>query len=72
MKRREFFRRTGAVAGLGIVDPRALFAQAPESEQWRMFEITTRVDVRQPNGATRVWLPTPLAVARTRSSFEGK
>jgi transglutaminase-like putative cysteine protease len=63
MNRREFFRRTGAVAGLGIVDPRALFAQASESEQWRMFEITTRVDVRQPNGATRVWLPTPLAVA---------
>jgi transglutaminase-like putative cysteine protease len=63
MKRREFFRRSGAVAGLGILDPRALFAQASESEQWRLFEITTRVDVRQPNGATRVWLPTPLAVA---------
>ena len=51
------------MAGLGILDPRALFAQASESEQWRVFEITTRVDVRQPNGATRVWLPTPLAVA---------
>jgi len=63
MKRREFVRRAGAVAGLGILDPRALFAQASESEQWRMFEITTRIDVRQPNGATRVWLPTPLAVA---------
>ena len=63
MKRREFFRRTGAMAGLGILDPRALFAQASESEQWLVFEITTRVDVRQPNGATRVWLPTPLAVA---------
>ena len=28
-----------------------------------MFEITTRVHVLQPQGATRVWLPTPLAIA---------
>jgi len=40
-----------------------LLAQAPESERWRTFEITTRVEVLQPRGATRVWLPTPLAVA---------
>ena len=31
--------------------------------RWRTFEITTRVQVLQPRGATRVWLPTPLAVA---------
>ena len=63
MKRREFFRRAGAAAGLSIVDPRQLFAQASESERWRVFEIATRVEVLRPIGPTRVWLPTPLAVA---------
>jgi transglutaminase-like putative cysteine protease len=63
MKRRDFFRRAGAVAGLGILDPRALFAQASGSEPWRVFEITTRVEVLRPIGPTRAWLPTPLAVA---------
>ena len=46
-----------------MLDPRRLFAQAPESEPYRVFEITTRVEVLQPSGATRVWLPTPLAIA---------
>jgi transglutaminase-like putative cysteine protease len=63
MKRRDFVRCSGAVAGLGILDLRALFAQASESEPWRVFEITTRVEVLRPDGPTRVWLPTPLAVA---------
>jgi transglutaminase-like putative cysteine protease len=63
MKRREFVRRAGAATGLGILDPRVLFAQASESQRWRVFEITTRVEVLQPVGPTRVWLPTPLAVA---------
>jgi transglutaminase-like putative cysteine protease len=63
MTRRELFRRAGAAAGLGILDPRTLFAQAAGSGQWRTFEITTRVEVRQASGPTRVWLPTPLAVA---------
>jgi transglutaminase-like putative cysteine protease len=30
---------------------------------WRVFEIATKVTVLQPRGVTRVWLPTPLAVA---------
>jgi transglutaminase-like putative cysteine protease len=63
MKRREFFRRAGAAAGLGLLDPRTLLGQESGSEPWRTFEIATRVDVRQPSGPTRVWLPAPLAVA---------
>ena len=63
MKRRDFIRRAGATAGLSILDPRRLFAQASEAEPFRTFEITTRVEVLQPVGPTRVWLPTPLAVA---------
>jgi transglutaminase-like putative cysteine protease len=63
MKRREFVQHAGAAAALAILDPRGLLAQASESERWRLFEITTRVEVLHPNGATRVWLPTPMAVA---------
>jgi transglutaminase-like putative cysteine protease len=63
MKRREFFRRASAAAGLGLLDPRRLLGQQSETDGWRTFEITTRVEVRQPSGPTRVWVPTPLAVA---------
>jgi hypothetical protein len=31
--------------------------------QWRSFEVTTHVHVQNAGGITRVWLPTPLAVA---------
>ena len=30
-------------------------------EGWRVFEVTTRVQVLRPSGVTRVWLPKPLA-----------
>lgn len=40
-----------------------LFAQAIPSERWRVFEITTRVQILKPEGPTRVWLPMPLASA---------
>jgi transglutaminase-like putative cysteine protease len=63
MRRREFFRRTGAAAGLGLLGPRRLLGQPSESERWRTFEIVTRVHVQNPSGAVRVWLPTPLAAA---------
>jgi transglutaminase-like putative cysteine protease len=63
MNRREFFLRTSAAAGAALVAPRSLFAQASGSDLWRVFDITTRIEVLQPRGATRVWLPTPLAVA---------
>ena len=29
----------------------------------RIFEITTRIEILQPSGPTRVWVPTPLAAA---------
>jgi transglutaminase-like putative cysteine protease len=36
---------------------------AMTSERWRVFEITTRVQILKPAGPTRVWLPMPLASA---------
>jgi transglutaminase-like putative cysteine protease len=63
MDRRDFIYRTGmTAAALAAGDATRLIAE-PEPSVWREFEITTRVRVLQPRGATRVWLPTPLAVA---------
>jgi transglutaminase-like putative cysteine protease len=56
-------RRTflGLTAG-AVVSPR-LVAQSPDSDSWRQFEVLTTVEVLQPSGVTRVWLPTPLVDA---------
>ena len=63
MNRRDFLRRTGmTAAGLTCASRAGLLAQ-DEATRWRVFEVTTRVGVLQPRGATRVWLPTPLAAA---------
>ncbi len=62
MRRREFLERTAlAAAGLTIA-PRAFGRHASGTEAgWREFEITVHVEVLDPAGRTRVWLPTPLA-----------
>jgi transglutaminase-like putative cysteine protease len=62
MQRRDFLRFSG-LASAGLALPPAIssaFAQAPSADPWRIFEVTTRVEVLKPSGATRVWLPTPL------------
>jgi transglutaminase-like putative cysteine protease len=63
MNRREFVRRTGCGAA-GWVLAGTASAESPErsaeSPPWRTFEITTKVEVLQASGKTRVWLPTPL------------
>jgi transglutaminase-like putative cysteine protease len=62
MDRRDFLRYTG-IATAGIAVPSfatSTFAQAPAGDRWRIFEVTTRVEVLKPSGVTRVWVPTPL------------
>ena len=58
----------GAALGAMIAAPTWLHAQttapaerrfAPEAGTWRTFEVTTRVEIADPQGATRVWLPVP-------------
>ena len=63
MHRRDFLRLAGLPAA-GLLIPSAIsqaFAQSP-ADRWRTFEVTTRVEVAQSAGKTRVWLPTPLTV----------
>jgi transglutaminase-like putative cysteine protease len=61
MKRRDFLRSAGIVsATLALPKVGRLFAGRAASSGWRRFEVTTRVEVLKPSGATRVWLPAAL------------
>jgi len=58
MKRREFLRAAGCVAGgLAFSGPKRL---AAGEAGWRIFEVTTQIEVLKPSGPTRVWLPAAL------------
>jgi transglutaminase-like putative cysteine protease len=62
MNRRNFLQSTGAVcAGLAVTKSIPVFADALQSDGgWRTFEVTTRVEVLKPSGATNIWLPAAL------------
>jgi transglutaminase-like putative cysteine protease len=65
MDRRVFMRITGlASAGFslpGVISSAiAQTGDKPGPDRWRVFEVTTRVEVQKPVGVTRVWIPTPL------------
>jgi transglutaminase-like putative cysteine protease len=62
MDRREFLRSAGIVStALACSNATRLFALDMEEHGWRTFEVTTRVEVLRPSGATRVWLPAALS-----------
>jgi transglutaminase-like putative cysteine protease len=57
MERRAFLQSSAAIAVAG-----ALPFRGPQArEGWRRYELVTRVEILQPRGASRVWLPLPLA-----------
>ena len=63
MERRTFLKSitlpaAGAVVGVPGLAGRARASTAPMG--WRTFEVTTKVEVIQPKGTTRAWLPVPL------------
>jgi transglutaminase-like putative cysteine protease len=64
MNRRHFLRSAGAASAyLALPGARKAFAMGPAEgagSGWRTFELTTRVEVLNPSGPTRVWLPTAL------------
>lgn len=55
MNRRDFVQASLALPGAA-----RLFGQSPQGDGWRTFEVTTRVEVLKPSGATRVWAPAAL------------
>jgi len=61
MNRRDFLRSTSlAFAGLTFSKAELSFAQQPPSEGWRRFEVTTRAEVLEAAGETKVWFPAAL------------
>jgi hypothetical protein len=60
VNRRKFLESVGATcAGITFPKSKRLFTKHPAGS-WRMFEVTTRVEVLEPSGLTRVWLPAAL------------
>jgi transglutaminase-like putative cysteine protease len=62
MNRRNFIQSTGTIcAGLAVTKSIPMFADASQSDHgWRTFEVSTRVEVVKPSGATHIWLPAAL------------
>ena len=66
LARRQFMARC-AFASATVAAPSMLLAQAapterrfaPQPQGWRSFEVTTRVDLKPLQGATKVWIPLP-------------
>lgn len=60
MKRRDFLK-TAAASSAGLMVPHAIAQSTTAAMQrWRVFEVTTKIEVLMPGGVTRVWLPMPL------------
>ena len=63
MDRRDFFRAAGA-GSAALLLPDAIsnaLADTTGNNPWRVYEVTTRVEVLKPAGLTRAWIPLPLA-----------
>ena len=63
MDRRFFLKASAALpaaAATGAVPVRSAFAATPDGGPWRSFEASYRVEVRNPKGISKVWLPLPL------------
>ncbi len=79
---RRTFLKNSAVAAAVTALPAINFAQSaapaasadrqfsPQTGNWRTFEVTTRVDIVKPQGATRVWLPIPSVNTDWQKSLE--
>src|SRR5436190_7064162 len=62
MRRRSFIQAGTAASLLGAIPRFALGQQQPFDPRpagWRTFEITTRVEILKPEGASRAWVPVP-------------
>jgi len=61
--RRRSFLQAGAAASVLSTLPRLGLAQQlpydPRPSGWRTFEVTTRVEILKPAGASRAWVPLP-------------
>jgi transglutaminase-like putative cysteine protease len=78
MKRRAFLKSSAALTAIAAAPawPRVASAAGagertfdPRPGTWRTFVITTRAEVLQPAGATRLWLPIPVVNAEYQQTL---
>ena len=77
--RRRFLQRaaTSVAAASPLFHAAGALAQAnpaqrefnPQPGPWRTFDVTTRVDIELPRGASQVWLPLPSVESDWQTSF---
>ena len=63
MQRRAFLKTglaASATLALGVAPRLVRAAEPTTANPWRKFEAVTRVEVANPTGVTRVWVPVPL------------
>ena len=62
MHRRAFLKASCALPTMAVMAtlPRFTRAETDTAGKWRVFEVTTQVEILKPVGVTRVWLPIPL------------
>jgi transglutaminase-like putative cysteine protease len=63
MQRRTFLKSVGASSAVALLaGPKvSRLAEAQTTEVWRTFEVASHVEVAEPVGVTRVWIPLPLS-----------
>jgi len=63
MNRRDFLQRVSVLsAGLALPGAGDLLAEDATANDWRTFDVTTRIEVLKPAGTTRVWAPGALTL----------
>jgi hypothetical protein len=63
MERRKFLQATLAMPALAVM-PSAVreTVAAQPAESWRTYEIVTKVEIANPSGVSRAWVPVPWTV----------
>jgi hypothetical protein len=61
MDRRSFLGAGAALSATAAFAGRSLAGQELEAQSfgWRTFEVTSRIEIPNPEGVTQVWLPLP-------------
>ncbi len=61
MNRRSFLRANGSIcAGWALTRALPVLANTSSADEWRTFEVVTRVELLKPAGVSHIWLPAPL------------
>jgi len=60
VNRRDFLR-SASVMSAGLAVSSRSFGDTAAASRWRTFEVTTRIEILKPSGATRVWVPAALS-----------